>query len=112
MTPILKNFSSPAAVLPPIYHLSAPSASRKPSLLLSLPLLREPLGIGIGPPGEPRGVWMATLVEDVVAAFVEIARAVEDVVEDAAAAAAADVEAAAAAAADAEAACDVCLVAC
>lgn len=110
MTPILKNFSSPAAVLPPIYHLSAPSASRKPSLLLSLPLLRE-LGIGMGPPGEPRGVWMATLVDDVVAAFVEIARAAEDVVEDAAAA---DVEAAAAAAAaaDAEAACDVCLVAC
>lgn len=56
-------------------------------------------------------MWMATLVDDVVAAFVEIARAVEDVVEDAAAAA--DVEAAAAAAAtDAEAACDVCLVAC
>lgn len=55
-------------------------------------------------------MWMATLVDDVVAAFEEIARAVEDVVEDAAAAA--DVEAAAAAAADAEAACDVCLVAC
>lgn len=42
ITPSLKNFSSPAAVLPPIYHLSAPRASRKPSLLLSLPLLREP----------------------------------------------------------------------
>lgn len=90
-----------------MYHLSAPSASRKPSLLLSLPLLREPLGMGMGPPGEPRGVWMATLVDDVAAAFVEIAWAAEDGVEDAAAAA--DVEAAAA---DADAACDVCLGAC
>jgi len=42
MTPNLKYLSSPAAVLPPIYHFSAPSTSLKPSLELSLPLL--PLG--------------------------------------------------------------------
>lgn len=48
--------------------------------------------MGMAPPGDPRGVWMATLVDDVVAAFVEIARAVE-AVEEAAAAAAAVVEA-------------------
>lgn len=60
----------------------------------------------MAPPGDPRGVWMATLVDDVVAAFVEIARAVEAVEE--AAAAAAVVEATA----DADAACEVCLVAC
>lgn len=41
----------------------------------------------MAPPGDPRGVWMATLVDDVVAAFVEIARAVEAVEEAAAAAA-------------------------
>lgn len=61
----------------------------------------------MAPPGDPRGVWMATLVDDVVAAFVEIARAVE-AVEEAAAAAAAVVEATA----DADAAaCEVCLLA-
>jgi len=38
-TPSLKYFSSPAAVLPPIYHFSAPNTSLKPSELLSLPLL-------------------------------------------------------------------------
>lgn len=42
MTPNLKYLSSPAAVLPPIYHFSAPSTSLNPSLELSLPLL--PLG--------------------------------------------------------------------
>lgn len=47
----------------------------------------------MAPPGDPRGVWMATLVDDVVAAFVEIARAVVEAVEEAAAAAAAVVEA-------------------
>jgi hypothetical protein len=35
----LKYLSSPVAVLPPIYHFSAPSTSLKPSLELSLPLL-------------------------------------------------------------------------
>ena len=59
-TPNLKYFSSPAAVLPPIYHFSAPSTSRKPSLLLSLPLL--PRGLAIyrplccSVPGELDGV--------------------------------------------------------
>lgn len=52
-TPNLKNFSSPVAVLPPIYNFSAPNASRNPSLLLSLPRLRPLLlccwGMGIGP---------------------------------------------------------------
>jgi hypothetical protein len=48
---------------------------------------------------------MATLVDDVVAAFVEIARAVEEAEDDAAAAAVVE------AAADADAACVVCLVA-
>lgn len=43
MTPSLKYLSSPAAVLPPIYHFSAPSTSLNPSLELSLPLL--PLGV-------------------------------------------------------------------
>lgn len=33
----MKKRSSPAAVRPPIYHLSAPMASRNPSLLLSDP---------------------------------------------------------------------------
>lgn len=51
MTPTLKYFSSPAAVRPPIYHLSDPLTSLKPSLLLSLP--RRRLGPGIGTP--PRG---------------------------------------------------------
>jgi hypothetical protein len=39
MTPNLKYFSSPPAVLPPIYHFSAPTTSLNPSELLSLPLL-------------------------------------------------------------------------
>lgn len=61
-TPSLKYFSSPAAVLPPIYHLSAPSTSLKPSLLLSLP--RLPLGLAIylplccSAPGELDGVYV------------------------------------------------------
>ena len=51
-TPSLKNFSSPVAVRPPMYSLSAPRASRNPSLLLSLPLRRAVCvcGIGIGAP--------------------------------------------------------------
>jgi len=56
-TPSLKYLSSPAAVLPPIYHFSAPSTSLKPSELESLSLLplelviyRPPLSLGdIGP---------------------------------------------------------------
>lgn len=43
ITPNLKYLSSPAAVLPPIYHFSAPNTSLNPSLELSLPLL--PLGV-------------------------------------------------------------------
>lgn len=39
MTPNLKYFSSPPAVLPPIYHFSAPTTSLNPSEELSLPLL-------------------------------------------------------------------------
>lgn len=46
-TPNLKNFSSPPAVLPPIYILSAPSTSRNPSLELSLPRRRDCCGMGI-----------------------------------------------------------------
>jgi len=38
-TPSLKYLSSPVAVRPPIYHFSAPSTSRKPSLLESDSLL-------------------------------------------------------------------------
>lgn len=63
-TPSLKNFSSPPAVLPPIYHLSAPIASLKPSLLLSLPRRRpdaEGFGIGIEAALLPRGEWIDTL---------------------------------------------------
>lgn len=61
-TPNLKNFSSPVAVLPPIYSLSAPSASRNPSLLLSLPRLRaRPLcGIGMPPWWCDRGEWIGS----------------------------------------------------
>jgi hypothetical protein len=44
-TPNLKYRSSPVAVRPPIYHFSAPSTSRNPSELLSLPL--RPLLFGI-----------------------------------------------------------------
>lgn len=46
-TPNLKNFSSPAAVRPPIYHFSAPSTSLNPSEELSLPRLLPPFGTGI-----------------------------------------------------------------
>ncbi|KAG6240946.1 hypothetical protein E4U25_007140 [Claviceps purpurea] len=91
-TPNLKNLSSPPAVLPPIYHFSAPRASRNPSLLLSLPRLRPDAAVpGTGipdaePPDAPRGEWMDKLFrgervpaccadEDVPAAVVEIARA-------------------------------------
>jgi len=59
-------------------------ASRKPSLLLSLPLRREPCGIGMGPPGEPRGECIATFVDEDAAALVEIARAAEEGEEGAA----------------------------
>lgn len=44
--PSLKYFSSPAAVLPPIYILSAPSTSRNPSDDESLPRRRGGCGIG------------------------------------------------------------------
>ncbi|KAG6024394.1 hypothetical protein E4U40_003310 [Claviceps sp. LM458 group G5] len=91
-TPNLKNLSSPPAVLPPIYHFSAPRASRNPSLLLSLPLLRPEVAVpGTGipaaePPAAPRGEWMDKLLrgerapaccadEDVPAAVVDIVRA-------------------------------------
>lgn len=46
-TPSLKNFSSPRAVLPPMYHLSAPMTSLNPSLELSLPRRREGACIGM-----------------------------------------------------------------
>ncbi|KAG5971353.1 hypothetical protein E4U58_007646 [Claviceps cyperi] len=74
-TPNWKNLSSPPAVLPPIYHFSAPRASRNPSLLLSLPRLRPDVAVpGTGipdaePPVAPR------VDEDVPAAVVDIARA-------------------------------------
>lgn len=48
--PSLKYFSSPAAVLPPMYILSAPSTSRNPSVELSLPRRRGCWGMGM-----PRG---------------------------------------------------------
>lgn len=48
--PSLKYFSSPAAVLPPMYILSAPSTSRNPSVELSLPRRLGCWGMGI-----PRG---------------------------------------------------------
>ena len=44
-TPNLKYLSSPVAVLPPIYHFSAPSTSRNPSELESLPLRALLFGI-------------------------------------------------------------------
>lgn len=47
ITPSLKNFSSPPGVRPPIYHLSAPITSRKPSLLLSLPRRPDDPGMGM-----------------------------------------------------------------
>ncbi|KAG6109889.1 hypothetical protein E4U13_005634 [Claviceps humidiphila] len=91
ITPNWKNLSSPPAVLPPIYHFSAPRASRNPSLLLSLPRLRPDVaapGTGIPPdveaPAAPRGEWIDKLLrgelrvpacwadEDVPAAVVEI----------------------------------------
>lgn len=65
-TPSLKNFSSPPAVRPPMYHLSAPSTSRNPSLLESLPRLRS-RWFGIGTAAGPRGevvVAMAMREED------------------------------------------------
>lgn len=57
-TPSLKNLSSPPAVLPPMYILSAPVTSRKPSDELSLPRL---LGCGMGIPrgGCNRPAWDA-----------------------------------------------------
>lgn len=48
--PSLKYFSSPAAVFPPMYILSAPSTSRNPSVELSLPRRRGCWGMGM-----PRG---------------------------------------------------------
>lgn len=91
ITPILKNFSSPPGVRPPIYHLSAPSTSRKPSLLESLPRRRdEGLGMGMPAPGlvatlpavaeAPAGERIATLW-DCGEVFAE-ARAFEEVVEE------------------------------
>ncbi|ROV95288.1 hypothetical protein VPNG_08946 [Cytospora leucostoma] len=49
--PSLKYFSSPAAVLPPMYILSAPSTSRKPSDEESDPRRRGCCGMGM-PLGE------------------------------------------------------------
>ncbi|KAH7369238.1 hypothetical protein B0T11DRAFT_71911 [Plectosphaerella cucumerina] len=60
-TPSLKKRSSPPAVLPPTYHLSAPRTSRKPSLELSLPRLRPGDEPGMGIPGaDPRGEWIGS----------------------------------------------------
>lgn len=58
-TPSLKNFSSPPAVRPPMYHLSAPITSRKPSDELSLP--RRLLPAAAPPPPAPPccGIGMA-----------------------------------------------------
>ena len=92
ITPILKNFSSPPGVLPPMYHLSAPNTSRKPSLLESLPRRRfDELGMGIPAPGlpatlpagdaAPRGEWIATLECDCCVVFAE-ARAPEEEFDD------------------------------
>jgi len=70
MVPSLKNFSSPAAVRPPMYHLSAPSTSRNPSLLLSLPRRRfGPPGMGTPPRGECSGYWFTTPADERVAEF-------------------------------------------
>lgn len=91
ITPILKNFSSPPGVRPPIYHLSAPITSRKPSLLESLPRRRDDgLGMGMPAPGlvatllevveTPRGEWIATLW-DCEEVFAE-ARAFEEAVAE------------------------------
>ena len=72
-TPILKNFSSPPAVRPPMYHLSAPMTSRKPSDELSLPRrlfpadAAEDCGIGIALccwRGECSGSWLTTPPDD------------------------------------------------
>jgi hypothetical protein len=74
MTPSLKNFSSPAAVRPPIYHLSAPNTSRKPSLLLSLPRRRPPCVPGMGiPRGECSGSWLAIVLPACLAGGVPVA---------------------------------------
>lgn len=45
--PSLKYFSSPAAVLPPMYIFSAPRTSRNPSDEESLPRRRGCCGIGM-----------------------------------------------------------------
>lgn len=66
-TPSLKNFSSPAAVRPPIYHGPLGwAASRKPSDALSDPrrLLEGDDGMGMGlfcPGREENDTWAATL---------------------------------------------------
>ncbi|KAI0141829.1 hypothetical protein GGR57DRAFT_397462 [Xylariaceae sp. FL1272] len=84
-TPSLKNFSSPPAVRPPMYHLSAPMTSLKPSELLSLPRRRPAPAPGIGIPwrGECKGSWFITLPlrEDVLVDWEEeeICRADEGV---------------------------------
>lgn len=78
-TPNLKNFSSPPAVLPPIYILSAPNTSRNPSLELSLPRRRDCCGMGIARGGcslaaaaaaaacaaVPEGAWLGREAGDV-----------------------------------------------
>lgn len=95
-TPSLKKRSSPPAVRPPMYHLSAPSASLKPSLLLSLPRRRAPEGFGIGMPftaegerpvvwafcgvGEDEGVMLAAAAA--AAAVADMARGEDDEVGD------------------------------
>ena len=55
-TPSLKKRSSPPAVRPPMYHLSAPLASRNPSLELSLPRRRPPGDPLLPPPPPPPGL--------------------------------------------------------
>ncbi len=55
----MKKRSSPPAVRPPMYHFSPPRTSRKPSLLLSLPLRLPP-----APDPDPPGIGIPPCVRD------------------------------------------------
>lgn len=80
-----------------MYHLSAPSTSRNPSLLESLPRRRldDELGMGMPAPGlllpatlllpagEARGEWIATLEWDCCCAVFGDARAADEGFDDA-----------------------------